>query len=502
MKSIFWKMFLIFTGISLLSFLIMAMFFYIQIDDLVWDIKIETLNLTAIEIYMQINNTQTDLTSVPHTYSELEERNDFADKIRLYAQNTNALIWVINEDGRIIAVSQERKNDEKFFVRDFYNRTERYMFDKTFFEPYFKTNETEMIATKNFADIYLDEEQEPGLSYVKTFKLYDRNSMDDSKIGIYIHLPKEELTVVRQEILAVYIIPWILAVIVAGVLIFLFSKSFSKPVRGMVKIAEKVAAGDFHARIEKSDRADEIGKLQNTFNDMLDQIENLELSRQAFISDLSHELRTPITSIRGFVDGMLDGTIPEDKKTHYLEIVKIETGRLNRLIDDLMMLTRLENKDKLIEKTVFDMNELIRHVIIYLEGEINDKTLNIEVNFEDIKTMVKANRDDMERVIVNLMDNAIKFTPSGKNIYISTRAIKDKILVSIKDEGAGIGSEKLKLIWERFYKVDSARSHSKKGSGLGLSIVQKIINSHGEKIEVNSEKNKGTEFSFTVQQGI
>lgn len=503
MKSVFWKMFLVFTGIFLLSFLIMAGFFYFELDEFTYNRKIELLDIIAGEIYLNTINTQSDITSVPVTYNQLKERNELAESVRIMAENTNALIWVVNEDGRMIVVSHETEYDEEFFVRDFYNKTERYLYESDTFEPYFNNSETAFNATDEFKNIYGGGRVRPGLTYIKTYKIRGNDfAGEDSKIGIYLHVPDVELSTARRELVLAYIVPWLIALGVAALLIMVLARSFSRPLRNMTNTSREVAKGNLGARVDKLNRKDEIGELGRTYNQMMDQLENLEKSRQGFISDVSHELRTPITSINGFIGGILDGTIPPEKHGHYLGIVQAESARINRLVNDLLVLTRLKNDDKPLVKETFDLNELIRNVVISMEKEINAKNLDMSVRFEDVITPVYANRDDIERVLVNLIDNAVKFSIDGKGIYLTTKAVKTKIMVSVKDEGAGITADKLSMIWDRFYKEDSSRGDSRGGAGLGLAIVSKIISAHEEKIDVNSTPGEGTEFIFSIQQGL
>lgn len=503
MKSVYWKMFLIFSGIFLLSFLIMAGFFYLELDDFTYNRKVELLDIIAGEIYLNTINIQSDITSVPVTYKQLEDKNELNESVRLMAENINSIIWVVNEDGRLIAVSKATQYDEKFFVRDFYNRTEQYLFNDNSFVPFFESSKTEFNATGTFSDIYSGGKEKPGLSYIKTYKISGNDFVgEDAKIGIYMHIPNDELDVARREIVMAYIVPWLIALGIAAVLILLLAQNFSRPLREMTGTAREVAKGNLGARVKNLNRKDEIGELSRTYNQMMDQLQNLEISRQGFISDVSHELRTPITSINGFVGGILDGTIEPEKHEHYLKIVKSESARLNRLVNDLLVLTRISDDSRTQEKETFDINELIRHVIISMENDITSKELDVSVRFEDIITPVYANKDDIERVLVNLLDNAMKFTPNGKSLFISTKAEKTKIYVSIKDQGCGIPADKLPVIWERFYKEDSSRGISKGGAGLGLAIVSKIIKAHDETIDVQSKLDEGTEFVFSIQQGL
>lgn len=503
MKSVFWKMFIVFAGILVVSFLVMAGFFYIELDDFTYNRKIELYDIVAGEIFLNVTNSTFDMSSIPRTYQELEERNMLADNVRVYGENINSIIWVINENGGIIAVSDSTDADDQFFVRDFYNRTERYIYDDRYFKPYFESDETTFIATEVFAGIFEGSGLKPGLTYIKTYKYRGNDYIGkDSEIAVYIHTPDEELSVGRRELILAYIVPWAISILIAAGFIMILARSFSSPLRNMVGTTTRISKGDLQARVSVTRRKDEIGQLGKALNKMLDKIEELENSRQEFVSDVSHELRTPVTSINGFVEGMLDGTIPPDKQRKYLEIVKNESSRLNRLVNDLMVLTRLSGERNVPVKENFDLNELIRTVAISMENRINSRKIEMDIRFEDDMTIVNASRDDIERVLMNLLDNAVKFTGDKGNISISTKAIKSKIIVTIKDDGVGIPPEKLEKIWERFYKEDSSRGYSSGGAGLGLSIVRSILISHGETIEVDSVEGRGTEFRFSVQQGL
>ena len=220
--------------------------------------------------------------------------------------------------------------------------------------------------------------------------------------------------------------------------------------------------------------------------------------RRDFIANISHELRSPITSIRGFVEGMLDGTIPPEKHEYYLNVVLDESKRLTRLISDVLDLSRLESGEFSLKMDTFELNELIRIIIIRFENEIEAKKLNVNVVLAGENMYVIGDRDRIGQVISNLLDNAIKFTPEGGSINIKTKVNGKKIVVSIGDTGVGIPENELKLIWDRFHMVDKSRTQ-KKGTGLGLSIVRQILNQHGESIWVESTVGKGSTFFFTLK---
>ena len=243
-----------------------------------------------------------------------------------------------------------------------------------------------------------------------------------------------------------------------------------------------------------------MGQLAESFNHMAESLDKYEKVRRDFIANVSHDLRSPLTSIQGFLGAILDGTIPHEKQEHYLNIVLEETKRLTKLTNDIVELSRAQTSTITLEKTRFNINNLIRESIERLEPQLQKKDIKIDAIFVEKETFVEADEDKIARVIYNLVDNAIKFSEEGKKIEIET-ALKDnkKLLVSVKDYGKGISEEDVKYVFDRFYKVDSSRGKDKTGSGLGLSIVREFLLAHGENIGVKSEKGKGTTFLFSLK---
>ena len=237
------------------------------------------------------------------------------------------------------------------------------------------------------------------------------------------------------------------------------------------------------------------------FNDMAFHIEKAEDIRNNFISDVSHELRTPMTTIGGFVDGILDGTIPKDRQSDYLVIVKDEIARLSALTNSFLDVTRNSSGKQKLEMTNFDINETIRRTLFNFEQRICEKSLEVDVVFETESCVVKADKDEITRVLTNLIENAIKFTNEGGILRISTGSRQHEVFVSVYNTGCGIAEEDRKLIFERFYKADKSRSLNREGTGIGLFIVKEIINRHGGNISVKSVEGEYAEFIFTLGKG-
>ncbi|HAA24673.1 MAG TPA: sensor histidine kinase, partial [Ruminiclostridium sp.] len=221
-----------------------------------------------------------------------------------------------------------------------------------------------------------------------------------------------------------------------------------------------------------------------------------EKMRRDFIANISHELRTPMTSINGFIEGILDGTIPAEKQKDYLNIVKDEVKRLQRLVSDLLDIARMEAGEMTMNISTFDICEVVRIGVIYLQKELEDKNLNFRANFEREAMFVSADKDAIQRVIINLLHNAVKFTPEGGNISVTVFEAKGKAEISVSDSGEGIPEEDLPYVFDRFHKADKSRSKDKTGVGLGLYIVKNIIKAHNEYITVQSKTGEGTTFTF------
>jgi len=280
-------------------------------------------------------------------------------------------------------------------------------------------------------------------------------------------------------------------------LVYLSASRITKPLKKMANAARLIAKGETVQKLDIKSK-DEVGELAANFNYMAAELQNHENIRREFLANISHELRTPMTSIKGFVEGILDGTIPKEKEKVYLTIVKDEISRMSRLVNDLLDLSKIEAGElKLVMKKV-NINELIRRCIIKMESLIEKKSINIEFIFEEEDAIVSADPDAIERVVINLLHNAVKFTPIGGKIEVGTYRQKGKIYVSIKDNGIGIDEKDIDMIWKRFYKSDKSRSQDRKGTGLGLAIVKNLISEHKQDIWVKSQLGKGTEFIFTL----
>lgn len=299
-----------------------------------------------------------------------------------------------------------------------------------------------------------------------------------------------------------YILIWSLiglAIILSSLISYYFAKKILiKPLKEINDAARKLSKGEVEKRISIHSN-DEIGELAESFNIMAESLEESDKTRRDFISNVSHELRSPITSIKGFITGILDGVIPKDKENYYLNIVNDEIGRLARLVNDLLDISAMESGKFNLNMINIDVNEVITLCILNLEGKINAKKMNVEVIFHDDHEYGVADRDRLIQVVTNIIENAIKYGYENGEIKIDTYSKGDKIYVSIFNTGPIIAREDINNIWDRFYKSDKSRTN-KVSLGLGLPIVRLILSQHGQDIWVNNVEDEGVKFTFTVKK--
>lgn len=292
-----------------------------------------------------------------------------------------------------------------------------------------------------------------------------------------------------------------LAVFIGALVISLvYSKRMARPLDEMAAASRKFARGDFSVRVkQEDDTSDEMGSLIDSFNKMADSLEKAEARRSEFIANISHELRTPMTTISGFADGILDGTIPKDQEEKYLRSIRDETRRLSRLVRDMLDVSQMKARaSDPSKRTVFDLTELVLQTLLSFESRATKKNLDVDPQLPDNHIMVRADKDAITQVIYNLLDNAVKFAHEGTCITLRLYKDNGKAYVSVKDVGETIPPDDLPFIFDRFHKSDRSRSLDKDGVGLGLYLVKSIINSHDEDIAVKSEDG-ATEFVFTLK---
>jgi len=270
-----------------------------------------------------------------------------------------------------------------------------------------------------------------------------------------------------------------------------------QPIREMVAATRRYADGDFDIRMKDTDRNDEIGELASSFNTMAENLQQTERKRREFIANISHELKTPMTTIAGYTDGILDGTIPYESEKQYLQIIAGESRRLSRLVRRMLDVSQLQAMDPLKNGCHFDLCESMRRVLISMEKKITDRGLDVDADIPEEPILVLGDNDMITQVIYNLLENAAKFATPGSVLYLGVVRRDGKARVTVRNEGDTIPAAELPLLFERFHKSDKSRSEDKTGVGLGLYIVKTILEQHREKIDVTSEDGVTT-FSFSL----
>ena len=355
-----------------------------------------------------------------------------------------------------------------------------------------------VINTGDFYGLYSDQE----VSYLSITQsiayTYPGASEAINKGTITLSIPVPEITKTRSNIISYYLIATVISVALELIALFIITKEITEPIRELEKMTKQMAAGNFKVKIQSRSN-DEVGELVNSYNAMAEALGNLDMMRNDFIASISHELRTPMTSIGGFIDGILDGVIPAEKQEHYLQIVKEELARMNALVNDLLNMARLQSGKVELDLLPCSLEELLRNTALKLKPIIDEKEIQIVFDIKTKNCEVLVDKPSIERVLINLIQNAVKFTNPGGTVTLHSEPDgKNKVRITVEDTGSGIAKEEIPFIFEKFYKTDKSRGLDKKGTGLGLAIVKNILSAHGQEIHVESTVGKGSRFIFTL----
>ena len=322
-----------------------------------------------------------------------------------------------------------------------------------------------------------------------------------ANIGIVlVSMPMGDTQALMDGIADIQVTVSLLVILIAVVVMSITTRSECRPLREMAQAARDFGHGNLKARVRTGGHnSEEVDELAIAFNNMAESLEKSEYQRQEFVANVSHELKTPMTTIGGYVDGILDGTIPPEQQKRFLQIVSDETKRLSRLVRSMLDISRLQEQSAIPEekKTNFDVTDCAGEVLVTFEQSIVSKQLDVQVEMPEHPVMTFACRDYIVQVIYNLVDNAVKFCPTGGALGLTIREAQKKIYVSVSNDGPTIPPEELPLLFDRFHKLDKSRSENRDGWGLGLYIAKTLICGHGEDISVTSAEGK-TEFTFTL----
>ena len=409
------------------------------------------------------------------------ERREFLINLDRASRVSGADIVICNSEGRVVLCS-----DSPFSCQHLRLQVNQQYLDKVVQTGYDS-------ATGLVRGLYDD------ARYLVSMPITNENT--GQAVGIVIvSVPTATVSALLDRLANYYLCTALIVVLVFIIISAVFMGRQSRPLQEMARAANAFAHGDLESRVRVEENAsEEIQDLTVAFNNMASSLQKSEYRRQEFVANVSHELKTPMTTISGYVDGILDGTIPEAKRDHYLRIVSDETKRLARLVRSMLDISQLQSEEGIPDekKMNFDMGECAGQVLLTFEKKINDKHLEVSVDMPEHPVYTFANPDSITQVIYNLLDNAIKFCPEGGNLGLTIREGGKKVYVSVSNDGDTIPPEELPLVFDRFHKLDKSRSKNRDGWGLGLYIVKTIVCKHGENISVTSRDGK-TEFTFTM----
>ena len=397
---------------------------------------------------------------------------DQLDAIDSFTSNS---VWIINTDGNVLFNSRDdyEENEQKVIEN----------FDGTIVGSSYYT----------IGDFY-GEFREEVLSVLAPIT-YNY----EVKGYVVIHEPMLSIIDYRDQIMLISIITVGVVFALSFLILIVFTRVVYRPLKKITKATEEYAEGNFNYELV-AQKDDEMGYLAASLSYMAGELSNFEDNQKKFIANVSHDFRSPLTSIKGYLQAMADGTIPPEMYEKYINIVLNETERLTKLTNSMLTLNNLNIKGVMLDTTDFDINKVIRDTVATFEGTCTEKRIRIKLVLTGREMYVNADKLKIQQVVYNLLDNAIKFSHHDSSIKIETTEKNDKVFVSIKDSGIGIPKENLKHIFDRFYKTDHSRGKDKKGTGLGLAITKEIINAHKENINVISTVDVGTEFIFTLSK--
>ena len=472
MRSTFSRTFFPAALLLLAALLLVGTFFQILVRDY--------LNEQALSGLENDGTAIAQLASAYYTEGSLSRR-EFLVNLSLAADVSEADAVIFDGEGRLILCSDAPfgcEHQRWQISRDYLNKVMRKGLARD---------------TGIFSGLYDD------VRYVVSVPIRDARS--GKGIGmVTVSSSTASTDVILKRMQDIFLFVSLLTVVVTTVVMFIFSRRHSRPLRQMAKTASAFGHGDLDARVPISSAyPKEVDELALAFNNMADSLQKSEYQRRELVANVSHELKTPMTTIGGYVDGILDHTIPEEKHRHYLQVVSEEVKRLSRLVRSMLDISQLQDQGGIPEekKTRFDMTESVGRVLITFEQVILSKALDVQVDMPEHSVDVFACQDYILQVLYNLMDNAVKFCPQGGLLGISVTEGGGKAYISVRNSGQTIPPEELPLVFDRFHKTDKSRSQNRDGWGLGLYIVKTIICSHGEDISVTSGSGV-TEFTFTL----
>ena len=471
MKTTFSRTFSTTVIILLLALILVGTSFQVLVEDYLAE--------SAIEELKQTSQAMANLASAYSAEGPMMNR-DFMVNLDVTAQISGTDLIICNSLGQVILCSDSITGCDH----------QRLWVDQSYLAKVVENGGH--TATGMIPDLY----EEP--RYVVSTPITD--FVTGKNLGIVIvSTPTRSTAAIMTRISNTFMVVSLLVVLISVIAMIILVRRQSDPLRQVAQAARAFGHGDLDARVKLTeDHPEEVEELALAFNNMAQELQKSEYQRREFVANVSHELKTPMTTISGYIDGILDGTIPQSRQSYYLQIVSDETKRLSRLVRSMLDISRLQDGSVPEEKKIhFDMEEALGQVLITFEQKITDKKLNVDVDMPGHPVYTHACEDYVTQIIYNLIDNAVKFCPSGGTLGLRIEQGGGKVYVSVSNGGETNPAEELPLVFDRFHKIDKSRSQNRDGWGLGLYIVKTLVSSHGENISVTSRDGKPT-FTFTM----
>ena len=459
--SLLWKLLLLFVVVSISLFVALNT---VGLDAM----QEKMLARTKAELYQDGTVYVADY--LLEYYKQNIDYNELSTQLELLGEMTDSRVWLVSKNGLIVLDTEKTANGFSLMEAD------ASFLETTFRENVFFQGMMPEPMLCVLVPIISD--------YVNRGHLVlsvSMSSLEEESV-FYLDFANIAYLVFQPVLLAVFLFIYYMTAV---------------PVKRMAEAAKRFSRGNFKEPLKIS-TSEEYRELGHTIQYMGDKLRNADDAQRKFVSNVSHDFRSPLTSIKGYIEAIKDGTIPPEMQEKYLDIIMFETERLTKLTSNLLELNSFDDNGIILHKTEFDINQMIKQIALSFEGTFKKKKLVLNLVFSEKEQFVEADMDKIQQVLYNLIDNAGKFSSQESSIRISTEERGNKVMIAVKDYGIGIPKDSLNRIWDRFYKTDISRGKDKKGTGLGLSIVKEIITAHEENISVVSTEGVGTEFIFSL----
>lgn len=463
-RTIYWQNFLLTASVVMLTLALLGSAFFALTYSYAIDERSEQMQSKATVVSHMVSSYMEN-----GSLTGLRELADFASNV------TDAEFLICNSDGNLLLTTDTTLVNRVLTVPQ--DVAEGAMSDDTY------------AVRTTLGDIYEDTHFVVGVPIVS----------EGATVGFVLAVTgARALTTMWRTFIGLFFMTAVTVLLLSFVVSAWVSMRQSRPIHEMAEATRRFAEGNFDVRMHNYEGVTEISELAESFNNMADSLQETERQRREFIANVSHELKTPMTTIAGFIDGILDGTIPPERQSHYLHIVSDEVKRLSRLVRTMLNLSRIDNGELKLRPNDFDISETVLSTVLTFEKSIDEKKIDIR-GLDTLQPMqVHGDEDLLHQVVYNLVENAVKFTNTEGYISFNVSDSIDRIVVTIENSGSGIQSDELPLVFEKFYKTDKSRSQDKNGMGLGLYLVRTIIKLHGGDISVSSVVNEYTRFSFYI----